>query len=100
MYNRAMKEKQYALDVEKHGTEKQKIAINQYENHVKNMLNSLIAKNPMLDTDPAAKQKAINDIENSQIALQLRRQAFPDLPATSGGGNVIRFDAKGKQIAG
>jgi len=99
-YSRGMKEKQYALDVEKHGTEKQKIAINQYETHVKNMLSALIAKNPMLDTDPVAKQKAINDIENSQIALQLRRQAFPNLPAPTGGGNIMRFDAKGKQIAG
>jgi hypothetical protein len=43
-------------------------------------LGALVAKNPLLDTDPVAKQKVINDIENSQIALQLRRRAFPDLP--------------------
>lgn len=94
------REREYALDLAKHGTEKQKIAINQYETHVKNMLSTLIAKNPMLDSDPIAKQKAINDIESSPIALQLRRQAFPDLPAPTGGGNIMRFDAKGKQIAG
>ena len=99
-YNRAMKQQQYELDLKKYGTEQQKIAINQYETHVKNMLGALIAKNPLLDADPVAKQRAINDIENSQIALQLRRQAFPNLPAQSGSGNVMRFDAKGKQIAG
>jgi hypothetical protein len=87
------REREYALDLAKHGTEKQKIAINQYETHVKNMLGALIAKNPMLDSDPIAKQKAINDIESSPIALQLRRQAFPDLPAPTRGGNVMRFDA-------
>jgi len=99
-YNRAMKQQQYELDVKKHGTEQQKIAINQYETHVKNMLGALIAKNPLLDADPVAKQRAINDIENSPIALQLRRQAFPNLPAQSESGNVMRFNAKGKQIAG
>jgi hypothetical protein len=100
-YNRAMKQQQYELDVKKYGTEQQKIAINQYETHVKNMLNALIAKNPLLEADPVAKQKAINDIENSQIALQLRKQAFPNLPISSQpAGNTMRFDAKGKLIAG
>jgi hypothetical protein len=100
-YQRALKEKEYQLNVEKHGTEKQKIAINQYETHVKNMLNALIAKNPILETDPVAKQKAMNDIENNEITLQLRKQAFPNLPISSQPtGGVMRFDAKGKQIAG
>jgi hypothetical protein len=95
-YNRAMKERQYELDVKKHGTEQQKIAINQYETHVKNMLSALIAKNPLLDADPVAKQKAINDIENSQIALQLRRQAFPNLPIESSSG--VTFTPKQESL--
>jgi hypothetical protein len=80
-YNRNMKQQQYELDVAKHGTEREKIAINQYQKFIDDQMDALIAKDAVLAADPVAKAKARQDIENSQIAVQLRRRAFPDLPA-------------------
>jgi hypothetical protein len=88
-YGRDLKQKQYELDVLKHGTEREKIAVNQYNTHIKNQLDALIAKNPALLTDEIAKQKAINDINNEEITLQLRRKAFPDLPVSSPRGTAF-----------
>lgn len=99
-YNRAMKQQQYELDVAKHGTEREKIAVNQYNTYIQGKLNSLIAKNPLLAGDEVAKQQAIANIENEEIAIALRNKAFPGLQMGSPKGNIIRFDAKGKQIAG
>jgi soluble lytic murein transglycosylase-like protein len=101
-YNRGIKQQQYELDVAKHGTEREKIAINQYQKFIDDQMDALIAKDPVLAADPVAKAKAKQAIENSDIALQLRRRAFPDLPDSSQtrGGNVMKFDASGKQIAG
>ena len=80
LYNRGMKQQQYELDVKKHGTEQQKIAINQYETYVNNAMKSL-DKNPLLTADPAARAAAEDKILNGLEAVQLRRRAFPDLPA-------------------
>jgi hypothetical protein len=88
-YNQGMKKQQYELDVQKHGTEREKIAINQYNTHIKNQLDALIAKNPTLLMDEVAKQKAINDINNEEITLQLRKKAFPDLPVSSPRGTAF-----------
>jgi hypothetical protein len=82
-YNRAMKEKQYLLDVAKHGTEQEKIAVNQYNTYIQGKLNSLITKNPLLATDEVAKQQAIANIENEKIAIALRNKAFPGLQMDS-----------------
>jgi hypothetical protein len=82
-YNRAMKEKQYLLDVAKHGTEQEKIAVNQYNTYIQGKLNSLITKNPLLATDEVAKQQAIANIENEKIAIALRNKAFPGLQMNS-----------------
>jgi hypothetical protein len=100
-YQRAMKEKEYQLNVAKHGTEKEKIAINQYQKFIDDQMDALIAKDQVLASDPVAKAKAKQAIENSDIALQLRRRAFPDLPISSSPtGGVMRFDAKGKLVTG
>ena len=88
-YNRDLKQKQYELDVLKHGTEREKIAVNQYNTYIQGKLNSLIAKNPILATDEVAKQQAIANIENEDIAVQLRRKAFPDLPVSSPRGTAF-----------
>jgi signal-transduction protein with cAMP-binding, CBS, and nucleotidyltransferase domain len=82
-YNRAMKEKQYLLDVAKHGTEQEKIAVNQYNTHIKTQMDNLIAKNPTLVGDEAGIAKALDKINNEKITLQLRKKAFPDLPIES-----------------
>ena len=82
-YNRAMKEKQYLLDVAKHGTEQEKIAINQYQKFIDDQMDALISKDAVLAADPVAKAKAKQEIENSQIAMRLRQRAFPDLPVQS-----------------
>jgi hypothetical protein len=82
-YTRAMREKQYQLDVAKHGTEKEKIAIDQYRRYIDDQMDALIAKDAVLAADPVAKARAKQDIENNKIALQLRRRAFPDLQMDS-----------------
>jgi soluble lytic murein transglycosylase-like protein len=81
-YNRAMRERQYALDVKKQGTEEQKIAINQYETHLNNAIKSL-DKNPLLTADPAARAAAEDKIINSPQARALRQRAYGDMPMDS-----------------
>jgi hypothetical protein len=98
-YNRGIKQQQYELDVKKHGTEQQKIAINQYETHLKNAMASL-DKNTVLSADPAARAAAEDKILNSQTARNLYRRAYGEDPAGEPKSNTMRFDAKGKQIAG
>jgi hypothetical protein len=98
-YNRAMKQQQYELDVKKHGTEQQKIAINQYETHIKNAMASL-DKNPVLSADPAARAAAEDKILNGYTARNLYRRAYGEDPMGAAKGTTIRFDASGKQIAG
>ena len=98
-YNRAMKQQQYELDVKKYGTEQQKIAINQYETHINNAMKSL-DKNPLLSADPVARAAAEDKILNGSTARNLYRRAYGEEPAGEPKGNTMRFDAKGKQIAG
>lgn len=98
-YNRAIKQQQYELDVKKHGTEQQKIAINQYETHINNAIKSL-DKNPVLAADPTARAAAEAKILNSPTAINLYRRAYGEEPAGAEKPTTIRFDAKGKQIAG
>jgi len=81
-YNRAMKQKQYDLDVQKHGTEQQKIAINQYETHLSNAIKSL-DKNPLLTADPAARAAAEDKIINSPQAKALRQRAYGNMQMES-----------------
>ena len=81
-YNRAMKERQYALDVKRQGTEEQKIAINQYETHLNNAIKSL-DKNPLLTADPVARAAAEDKIINSPQARALRQRAYGDMPMDS-----------------
>jgi hypothetical protein len=81
-FQRGMKERQYALDVAKHGTEKQKIAINQYETHINNAMKSL-DKNPLLTADPAARAAAEEKILNGPTARNLYRMAYGSMPMTS-----------------
>jgi hypothetical protein len=98
-YNRAIKQQQYELDLKKYGTEQQKIAINQYETHINNAIKSL-DKNTVLSADPAARAAAEEKILNSQTARNLYRRAYGEDPAGEPKSNTMRFDAKGKQIAG
>ena len=81
-YNRAMKERQYGLDVKKQGTEEQKIAINQYETHINNAMKSL-DKNSVLLADPAARAAAEEKILNSQTARNLYKRAYGNMPMES-----------------
>jgi hypothetical protein len=81
-YNRAMKERQYALDVKKQGTEEQKIAINQYETHLNNAIRSL-DKNPLLTADPVARAAAEEKILNSPQARALRQRAYGNIEMES-----------------
>jgi soluble lytic murein transglycosylase-like protein len=81
-YNRAMKERQYGLDVKKQGTEEQKIAINQYETHINNAIRSL-DKNPLLTADPVARAAAEEKIINSPQAIALRRRAYGNMEMES-----------------
>jgi hypothetical protein len=81
-YNRAMKERQYGLDVKKQGTEEQKIAINQYETHLNNAIRSL-DKNPLLTADPVARAAAEDKIINSPQARALRQRAYGNMPMES-----------------
>ena len=81
-YNRAMKQKQYELDVKKQGTEEQKIAINQYETHLSNAIKSL-DKNPLLTADPAARAAAEEKIINSAQAKALRQRAYGNMQMES-----------------
>ena len=98
-YNRAMKQQQYELDLKKYGTEQQKIAINQYETHINNAIKSL-DKNTVLSADPAARAAAEERILNTQTARNLYRRAYGEDPAGEAKSNTMRFDSKGKQIAG
>jgi hypothetical protein len=98
-YNRAMKQQQYELDVKKYGTEQQKIAINQYETHINNAMKSL-DKNAVLSADPAARAAAEEKILRGETANRLYRRAYGEDPAGAIKGTTIRFDARGKQIAG
>jgi hypothetical protein len=82
-YNRNMKQQQYELDVAKHGTEREKIAINQYQKFIDDQMDALISKDAVLAADPVAKARAKQEIENSEIAIRLRKRAFPDLPVQS-----------------
>jgi hypothetical protein len=77
-YNRAMRERQYGLDVKKQGTEEQKIAINQYETHLKNAITSL-DKNPLLTADPVARAAAEEKILNSPTARALYQRAYGNM---------------------
>jgi hypothetical protein len=95
-YNRAMKQQQYELDVKKHGTEQEKIAVNQYNTHIKNQMDALIAKNPALVGDEAGLAKALDRINNEKITLQLRKKAFPDLPIESSSG--VTFTPKQESL--
>jgi hypothetical protein len=81
-YNRAMKERQYGLDVKKQGTEEQKIAINQYETHLNNAMKSL-DKNPLLTADPAARAAAEEKILNSPQARALYQRAYGNMQMES-----------------
>jgi len=77
-YNRAMRERQYGLDLKKQGTEEQKIAINQYETHLKNAITSL-DKNQLLTADPAARAAAEEKILNSPTARALYQRAYGNM---------------------
>jgi hypothetical protein len=77
-FQRGMKQQQYALDVAKHGTEQQKIAINQYETHIKNAMASL-DKNSLLLADPAARAAAEDKILNGPTARALYKRAYGDM---------------------
>jgi hypothetical protein len=81
-YNRAMKQQQYDLDVQKHGTEQQKIAINQYETHINNAMKSL-DKNPLLTADPVARAAAEDKILNGPTARSLYRRAYGNMQMES-----------------
>jgi hypothetical protein len=83
--NQALRQREYELDVEKHATKQNEIAVNQYNTHLKNQMDALIAKNPALAVDEVAKQKALYDISMDPVSLQLRKKAFPDLPIQSSG---------------
>jgi hypothetical protein len=87
-YNRAMKERQYGLDLKKQGTEEQKIAINQYETHINNAMKSL-DKNPLLTADPAARAAAEDKILNSQTARNLYKRAYGNMPMESPRGTAF-----------
>ena len=97
-YNRAMKQQQYELDVKKHGTEQQKIAISQYDTHINNAM-KLLKDNPNM-IDPAVRQAEEARIINSPAARSLYRRAYGEDPAGATKGTTYKFDSKGKQIAG
>jgi hypothetical protein len=97
-YNRAMKQQQYDLDVKKHGTEQQKIAISQYDTHINNAM-KLLKDNPNM-IDPAVRQAEEARIINSPAARALYKRAYGDMGMEPQRGTTIRFDARGKQIAG
>jgi hypothetical protein len=82
IYNRGMKKQQYDLDVNKLATEQQKIAINQYETHIKNALASL-DKNVVLSADPAARAAAEDKILNGPTARNLYRRAYGNMETES-----------------
>ena len=82
LYNRGIKKQQYDLDVNKLATEQQKIAINQYENHIKNELASL-DKNVVLSADPAARAAAEDRIRNSKTAINLYKRAYGNMETES-----------------
>jgi len=82
LYNRGIKQQQYDLDVQKLGTEQQKIAINQYESHINNAIKSL-DKNPLLTADPVARAVAEDKIINSPEARALRRRAYGNMQVES-----------------
>ena len=98
-YNRGAKQQQYNLDVEKLGTEQQKIAISQYETHINNAIKSL-DKNPLIAADPAARAAAEDKILNSPTARALYKRAYGDVGMEPQKSNTMRFDASGKQITG
>jgi hypothetical protein len=99
----ALRQREYELDVAKHGTEQQKIAINQLETHINNAMKSL-DKNLVISNDPAARAAAEEKIRNTKIARELYRRAYGDfgLPneISAPAGEVRRYNASGKQIAG
>jgi hypothetical protein len=99
LYNRGVKQQQYNLDVQKLGTEQQKIAIGQYETHINNAIKSL-DRNPLLTADPVARAAAEEKILNSPTARSLYKRAYGDMGVEPQKGTTIRFDSKGKQIAG
>jgi hypothetical protein len=92
-YNRAMKQQQYELDVKKHGTEQQKIAINQYETHIKNAMASL-DKNPVLSADPTARSAAEDKILNGITARNLYKRAYGSTGEEPQGNSFAGFSAK------
>jgi hypothetical protein len=81
-FQRGMKERQYALDVKKQGTEEQKIAINQYETHINNAIKSL-DKNSLLLADPAARAAAEAEILNRPQTRALYQRAYGNMPMES-----------------
>lgn len=93
LYNRGIKQQQYDLDVQKHGTEQQKIAINQYETHINNAMKSL-DKNPLLSADPAARAAAEEKILRSETARNLYRRAYGNAGMEPQGNNFAGFSAK------
>ena len=93
LYNRGIKQQQYDLDVQKHGTEQQKIAINQYETHINNAMKSL-DKNPLLTADPAARAAAEDKILNGSTARSLYRRAYGSMGVEPQGNNYAGFSAK------
>ena len=92
-YNRAIKERQYGLDVKKQGTEEQKIAINQYETHINNAMKSL-DKNPLLTADPVARAAAEDKILNGPTARSLYKRAYGNAGMEPQGNNYAGFSAK------
>jgi len=92
-YNRNMKKQQYDLDVNKLATEQQKIAINQYETHIKNAMASL-DKNVVLSADPAARAAAEDKILRGETARNLYRRAYGSAGMEPQGNNFAGFSAK------
>jgi hypothetical protein len=90
-----LRQREYELDVAKHGTEKQKIAINQYETHVNNAIKSL-DKNLILSADPAARAAAEDRIKNSPEARSLYKRAYGTEPM--GYGNTVAFTPKQESL--
>jgi hypothetical protein len=57
-------------------------------------------KNPLLTADPVARAAAEDRILNGETARNLYRRAYGESPVNTTKGTTIRFDARGKQIAG
>jgi hypothetical protein len=91
-----LRQREYELDVAKHATKQNEIAVNQYNTHLKNQMDALIAKNPALALDETAKQKALYEISMDPVSLQLRKKAFPDLPVQSS--NRVVFNPKQESL--